>query len=87
MSGDGGICLRQSVNRMTHRDGLKKTGVSFGYHFDSGPSVTVVFVLVDNGSLEKDFDLSMNKALLNYTIRPCGTVKVCHVLIMHSILC
>lgn len=71
---------------MTHRAGLRDASPSFGYHLDSGPSLTAVFALVDNGDLA-DKSLSMNKTQLNHATHPSGKAKVCGVITCISVLC
>ena len=44
-------------------------------HFDPGPSITAVLVVVDNGVLTTDYGLHMNEALLAYSSNRDGKVK------------
>jgi hypothetical protein len=44
------------------------------YHFDSGPSVTAVLTVVDNGTLGT-CGLTMNSALLGHSSRRDGDIK------------
>ena len=45
------------------------------YHFDSGPSITAVLAVVDNGEL-CNYGTGMEGALLGYSDRKCGTVRM-----------
>jgi len=44
-------------------------------HFDPGPSITAVLVVVDNGVLTTDYGLHMNEALLAYSSHRDGKIR------------